>query len=152
MTYGQLYTALLCIRHHSHAKIWLHPQETTTTNVTYEEILIWCNWYCLYLSCINIFVFVTSYFTNPIFKSLTAKAKQGIPCLYHLYYILQVSVILWVLWDPAQITEWYVPVTIAGMVWEIPTHSIPVKNATPALLFELDILAILLGWRWALVF
>ena len=39
-SHGQLYTALLHITHHSHAKIWLRPQETTTTNVTYEEILI----------------------------------------------------------------------------------------------------------------
>ena len=39
-SHGQLYTALSRIRHHSHAKIRLRPEETTTTNVTYEEILI----------------------------------------------------------------------------------------------------------------
>ena len=39
-SHGQLYTALSCIRHHSHAKVRLHPGETTTPNVTYQEILI----------------------------------------------------------------------------------------------------------------
>src|ERR1700683_4191321 len=39
-SHGQLYTALSCIRHHSHAKVRLRPEETTTLNVTYQEILI----------------------------------------------------------------------------------------------------------------
>jgi hypothetical protein len=39
-SHGQLYTALSRIRHHSHAKIRLRPEETTTSNVTYKEILI----------------------------------------------------------------------------------------------------------------
>ena len=39
-SHGQLYTALSHIRHHSHAKVRLHPEETTTLNVTYQEILI----------------------------------------------------------------------------------------------------------------
>ena len=39
-SHGQLYTTLSHIRHHSHAKIHLHPGETTIPNVTYQEILI----------------------------------------------------------------------------------------------------------------
>jgi len=39
-SHGQLYTALSRIRHQSHARIRLRPGETTTTNVTYNEILI----------------------------------------------------------------------------------------------------------------
>jgi hypothetical protein len=39
-SHGQLYTALSRIRHRSHAKIRLRPGETTTTNVTYHEILV----------------------------------------------------------------------------------------------------------------
>jgi hypothetical protein len=39
-SHGQLYTALSRIRHRTHAKICLHPGETTTTNVTYHEILV----------------------------------------------------------------------------------------------------------------
>ena len=39
-SHGQLYTALSRIRHRSHAKVRLRPGETTTTNVTYHEILV----------------------------------------------------------------------------------------------------------------
>ena len=39
-SHGQLYTALSRIRHHNDAKVHLRPGETTTTNVTYQEILI----------------------------------------------------------------------------------------------------------------
>ena len=39
-SHGQLYTALSRIRHRSHAHVCLRPGETTTTNVTYHEILI----------------------------------------------------------------------------------------------------------------
>ena len=39
-SHGQLYTALSHIRHHSHAKVHLCPGETTTPNVTYQEILL----------------------------------------------------------------------------------------------------------------
>ncbi|KIM52666.1 hypothetical protein SCLCIDRAFT_140708, partial [Scleroderma citrinum Foug A] len=39
-SHGQLYTALSRIRHRSHARVRLRPGETTTTNVTYHEILI----------------------------------------------------------------------------------------------------------------
>ena len=39
-SHGQLYTALSCIRHHNDAKVHLCPGETTTPNVTYQEILI----------------------------------------------------------------------------------------------------------------
>ena len=39
-SHGQLYTALSHIIHHSHAKVRLRPEETTTLNVTYQEILI----------------------------------------------------------------------------------------------------------------
>jgi hypothetical protein len=39
-SHGQLYTALSRVRHRTHAKIRLRPGETTTPNVTYEEILV----------------------------------------------------------------------------------------------------------------
>jgi ATP-dependent DNA helicase PIF1 len=39
-SHGQLYTALSRIRHHNDAKVRLRPGETTTPNVTYQEILI----------------------------------------------------------------------------------------------------------------
>ena len=39
-SHGQLYTALSRIRHRSHARVRLRPGETTTTNVTYHELLI----------------------------------------------------------------------------------------------------------------
>jgi hypothetical protein len=39
-SHGQLYTALSRIRHHSHAKVCLRLGETTTLNVTYQEILL----------------------------------------------------------------------------------------------------------------
>lgn len=39
-SHGQLYTALSRIRHRSHAKVCLRPGETTTVNVTYNEILV----------------------------------------------------------------------------------------------------------------
>jgi hypothetical protein len=39
-SHGQLYTALSRIRHRTHAKIRLRPGETSTTNVTYHEILV----------------------------------------------------------------------------------------------------------------
>jgi hypothetical protein len=39
-SHGQLYTAPSRIRHHNDAKAHLCPGETTTTNVTYQEILI----------------------------------------------------------------------------------------------------------------
>ena len=38
--HGQLYTALSRIRHRTHTCIRLHSGETTTTNVTYGELLI----------------------------------------------------------------------------------------------------------------
>jgi ATP-dependent DNA helicase PIF1 len=39
-SHGQLYTALSRIRHRSNAKVRLRPGETTTTNVTYHELLL----------------------------------------------------------------------------------------------------------------
>ena len=39
-SHGQLYTALSRIRHRTHARVRLRPGETTTTNVTYHEVLI----------------------------------------------------------------------------------------------------------------
>jgi hypothetical protein len=39
-SHGQLYTALSRIRNHTDAKVRLRPEETTTPNVTYQEILI----------------------------------------------------------------------------------------------------------------
>jgi len=39
-SHGQLYTALSRIRHRNHAKIRLRPQESTTINITYREILL----------------------------------------------------------------------------------------------------------------
>lgn len=39
-SHGQLYTALSRIRHRTHARVRLRPGETTTTNVTYDEILL----------------------------------------------------------------------------------------------------------------
>ena len=39
-SHGQLYTALSRVRHRSHARVLLRPGETTTTNVTYHELLI----------------------------------------------------------------------------------------------------------------
>ena len=42
-SHGQMYTALSHIRHHNNAKVHLHPGETTTPNVTYQEILIRLN-------------------------------------------------------------------------------------------------------------
>jgi PIF1-like helicase len=40
LSHGQLYTTLSRIRHRSHARIRLQPDETTTTNVTYHELLL----------------------------------------------------------------------------------------------------------------
>ena len=39
-SHGQLYTALSRIRHRSHAIVCLQPGETTTTNVTFNELLL----------------------------------------------------------------------------------------------------------------
>jgi hypothetical protein len=39
-SHGQLYTALSRVRHRSHARIRLEPGNTSTQNVTYEELLI----------------------------------------------------------------------------------------------------------------
>ncbi|KIO00511.1 hypothetical protein M404DRAFT_152443 [Pisolithus tinctorius Marx 270] len=39
-SHGQLYTALSCIRHRSHARVLLPQGDNTTLNVTYHEILI----------------------------------------------------------------------------------------------------------------
>ena len=39
-SHGQLYTALSRIRHRSHTKIRLKPDQNTTINVTYNEILV----------------------------------------------------------------------------------------------------------------
>jgi Helicase len=39
-SHGQLYTALSRIRHRSHAIIRLRPGESTTTNVTFDELLL----------------------------------------------------------------------------------------------------------------
>jgi hypothetical protein len=39
-SHGQLYTALSRIRNRTHARVLLRPGETTTTNVTYHEILV----------------------------------------------------------------------------------------------------------------
>nr|VWP00470.1 Ubiquitin carboxyl-terminal hydrolase 7 [Ganoderma boninense] len=39
-SHGQLYTALSRIRHRSHARVRLPPGETTTPNITYNELLV----------------------------------------------------------------------------------------------------------------
>jgi hypothetical protein len=39
-SHGQLYTALSRIRHRCHARVLFRPGETTTTNITYHEILV----------------------------------------------------------------------------------------------------------------
>ncbi|KAJ7135921.1 hypothetical protein C8R44DRAFT_828701 [Mycena epipterygia] len=39
-SHGQLYNALSRIRHRSHTQVLFRPGETTTTNVTYHEILV----------------------------------------------------------------------------------------------------------------
>ena len=39
-SHGQLYTALSRIRHRSHAIVRFQPGETTTTNITFEELLL----------------------------------------------------------------------------------------------------------------
>ncbi len=39
-SHGQLYTALSRIRHRSHARVLMTPGQTTTTNVTYSEVLV----------------------------------------------------------------------------------------------------------------
>ncbi|KIM65900.1 hypothetical protein SCLCIDRAFT_54687, partial [Scleroderma citrinum Foug A] len=38
-SHGQLYTAMSRIRHRTHVLIRLPPEQTSTTNVTYHELL-----------------------------------------------------------------------------------------------------------------